>query len=110
MSLTVANLTIHCANAARLAAFWATALRWTPQIDNGSATLTDPSGEQTSWYFEDVDVIEHAPGRLHLDLDSAGRHDEEVTRLLTAGASTAAQYDGWTVLADPEGNLFCVLK
>lgn len=54
--------------------------------------------------------------RLHLDLKPAvGTRDEELSRLLGLGARTV--YDrrrsdgsGWVVLADPEGNEFCILR
>ena len=52
--------------------------------------------------------------RMHLDLRPTERsRDEEVTRLLGIGASLVddqrqADGTGWVVLADPEGNEFCV--
>ena len=54
--------------------------------------------------------------RLHLDLEPADRtRDEEVERLLAVGAVHVADQrrpdgTGWVVLADPEGNEFCVLR
>jgi predicted enzyme related to lactoylglutathione lyase len=51
---------------------------------------------------------------VHLDLQPTIRsRDEEVTRLLGIGASLVddqrrADGTGWVVLADPEGNEFCV--
>ena len=51
--------------------------------------------------------------RLHIDLDPDDR-DAEVERLLTLGATRADVGQGadatWVVLADPEGNEFCVLR
>jgi hypothetical protein len=51
--------------------------------------------------------------RLHLDLSPVDREqDEEVRRLLDLGARHADVGQGdesWVVLADPEGNEFCVL-
>jgi hypothetical protein len=55
-----------------------------------------------------------APNRVHLDLLPTQRtRDEEVTRLLGIGATLVADHrepdgTGWVVLADPEGNEFCV--
>jgi Glyoxalase-like domain len=52
--------------------------------------------------------------RVHLDLlPTADSRDEEVTRLLGIGARLVADHrkadgSGWVVLADPEGNEFCV--
>jgi predicted enzyme related to lactoylglutathione lyase len=52
--------------------------------------------------------------RLHLDLiPTSGTRDSEVTRLVGIGATIVADQrrpdgKGWVVLADPEGNEFCV--
>jgi hypothetical protein len=53
--------------------------------------------------------------RLHLDLEPDGPRDAEVERLLGIGATLVddlrnADGTGWAVLADPEGNEFCVLR
>lgn len=54
--------------------------------------------------------------RLHLDLKPAvGTRDEELSRLLGLGARTdydrrRSDLSGWVVLADPEGNEFCILR
>jgi Glyoxalase-like domain len=54
--------------------------------------------------------------RLHLCLQPTDRsRDEEVPRLLAIGAIEVADRRtpdgaGWVVLADPEGNEFCVLR
>jgi hypothetical protein len=53
--------------------------------------------------------------RLHLDLTTeAGDRDAEIERLLALGASRAdigqTGEESWTVLADPEGNEFCVIR
>jgi predicted enzyme related to lactoylglutathione lyase len=53
--------------------------------------------------------------RLHLDIEPSGATmEEEVERLVGLGASRVEQfnepYGTWTVMADPEGNEFCVAK
>ena len=54
--------------------------------------------------------------RLHLDLrPSAGTRDEEVARVVGLGATQLDDQrnddgTGWVVLADPEGNEFCILR
>ncbi|WP_425246610.1 VOC family protein, partial [Streptomyces sp. NEAU-NA10] len=51
--------------------------------------------------------------RLHLDLAGGPRWEAEVARLLTLGATRVDIGQGdvpWDVLADPEGNEFCVLR
>ncbi len=51
--------------------------------------------------------------RLHLDLRADGDRDAELARLLALGARRVdvgqAPDVSWTVLADPEGNEFCLL-
>ena len=51
---------------------------------------------------------EVAPNRVHLDLRSLTSMDEEVERLVGLGATVVERFDDITVMADPEGNEFCV--
>ncbi|WP_222844443.1 VOC family protein [Saccharomonospora sp. CUA-673] len=99
----------------RLGGFWAAAL--------DAETLTDEpdivearvqlSGEAfLDLCFPRVDVPSTTPARLHLDLRGGPRQAEVVEKLLGLGAVHADVGQGdvpWTVLADPEGNTFCVL-
>jgi len=53
--------------------------------------------------------------RVHLDLtSSAADRDQEIDRLLALGARRVdigqSGAESWTVLADPEGNEFCVVR
>ena len=53
--------------------------------------------------------------RVHLDLtSSAADRDQEIDRLLARGARRAdigqTGTESWTVLADPEGNEFCIVR
>lgn len=68
--------------------------------------------------FTEVPERKAGKNRLHLDLRPIDRtRDEEVARLLAAGA-TQVDYQrdrhgpstGWVVLADPEENEFCILR
>jgi hypothetical protein len=49
-----------------------------------------------------------APNRVHLDLRALSSMDEEVERLRGLGASVVERHPDITVMADPEGNEFCV--
>lgn len=68
--------------------------------------------------FIEVPEAKAGKNRLHLDLrPREGTRDEEVARLRAYGASEVADHrgiygpgSGWVVLADPEGNEFCVLR
>ena len=65
-----------------------------------------------------IEVPEHkqVKNRLHFDLRPVdGTREEEVERVLGLGASVVADHrrpdgSGWVVLADPEGNEFCILR
>ena len=63
-------------------------------------------------YFVKVPERKTAKNRLHLDLMPSDRtQDEEITRLTQLGASIISDKRpefGWVILADPEGNEFCV--
>ncbi|MEU3771880.1 VOC family protein [Streptomyces sp. NPDC032472] len=77
------------------------------------AWIQDPEGGP-SLLFVQVPEGKTAKNRVHLDLKPAGRNrDEEVERLVALGARLVADRTrpdgtGWVVLADPEGNEFCV--
>ncbi|MGW8564615.1 VOC family protein [Isoptericola sp. NPDC055881] len=65
--------------------------------------------------FIEVPEPKEVKNRLHLDLRPTDRtRDEEVDRLLALGATQVADRrtpeGGWVVLADPEGNEFCILR
>jgi hypothetical protein len=68
--------------------------------------------------FIEVPDEKHVKNRHHFDLrPRSGTRDEEVDRVLAAGATmvndlrgTWGPGTGWAVLADPEGNEFCILR
>ena len=65
--------------------------------------------------FMPVTDPETVQNRVHLDLTgSAADRDQEIDRLLALGARRAGigqtGAESWTVLADPEGNEFCVVR
>jgi hypothetical protein len=118
------HVNIKAVDAAAVGRFWAEALGWTAY--RGSAGVTTYVGPAGGLVWPDpvvvgVDVVPvpepktAVKNRMHLDLaTTSARHQAElVERLLTLGATTAdvGQRDvPWTVLADPEGNEFCVLE
>ena len=100
----------------RIAAFWALALGYVtePGFDEpGVASIVDPDGRGPAIGFLKVPEGKTAKNRLHIDLAPDDR-DAEVDRLLTLGATRADVGQGddvsWVVLADPEGNEFCLLS
>jgi hypothetical protein len=68
--------------------------------------------------FIEVPDVKQVKNRLHFDLRPVdGTRDEEVARLVSIGATRVDDQrevrgdgTGWMVLADPEGNEFCVLR
>jgi hypothetical protein len=114
------NLVFDCADPASQAGFWAAALGWEIGLQEDQAAAVWPAGY--SWpeptalplVFITVPEPKTTQNRLHLDLatTSIGHQRSEVDRLLGLGAKAADIGQGdvpWTVLADPEGNEFCVL-
>jgi hypothetical protein len=66
-------------------------------------------------YFNQVPEPKTIKNRVHLCLRPETSRDEEVDRLLGLGAAFVADHrspdgSGWVILADPEGNEFCVLR
>ncbi|MFZ4811349.1 MAG: VOC family protein [Ilumatobacteraceae bacterium] len=116
------DIVFDCHNAPRLARFWAAALddfeiRPYDQVEIerlaglGLTPETDPvvmvDGPIGSLCFQEVEGSTNGKNRLHLDLSTHDRRSD-VARLVSLGASVEAVYDDHTVLADPQGNAFCV--
>ncbi|GAA4198827.1 VOC family protein [Actinocatenispora rupis] len=95
--------------------FWSKALGW-PLVwdqDEETAIRNPQGGPKITWGGPPV-APKHGKNRLHFDLAPAADSDQrtEVERLLSLGATRVdiGQADApWVVLADPDGNEFCVL-
>ena len=123
MPLEPSTLTFDCADPVLVATFWAEALDYVLDEDSDAtgAYIRDPSGRTAGVFFQPVPEPRTAKNRVHLDLRPTGTMSEEVERLRTLGAAVgelvevpASAVDGqssfWTVMQDPEGNEFCVLR
>jgi catechol 2,3-dioxygenase-like lactoylglutathione lyase family enzyme len=113
MTIELAHITFDCADPQAEARFWSGALD-TPVDDGGSdffATIDDRVGERPSWFFIKVPEGKTVKNRVHVDLKS-DRREAAVARLIGLGAKRLSDHDEWgavwTVMADPEGNEFCV--
>ena len=114
MGLIVDWLAIDCADPVALARFWAEALDYKnlPGDDPDEAAIVPKDGRGTQLLFLRVPEGKSVKNRLHLDL----RPDDqatEVERILALGAKHVDIGQGqqsWVVLADPEGNEFCILR
>jgi predicted enzyme related to lactoylglutathione lyase len=110
-------IVIDCSDLARSARFWSGVLGFTAGRATGGPyrSLIPESGEGIEVLPQQVREGKHQKNRLHLDLRTAGM-DTEVRRILGLGANLitdqAVMEDGWRwhILADPDGNEFCVLQ
>jgi catechol 2,3-dioxygenase-like lactoylglutathione lyase family enzyme len=111
--LSLRNVTFMTADPARLADFWAAALGLGERRDDeGEVLLADEDWSFPRFTFQPVEDGDARPRRLHLDLTADDRR-AEVARLRELGAEErrdVSEDDGWTwtVMADPDGNEFCV--
>ena len=111
--LTIECLTIDATDPVALAGFWATLLEGTVQSDDeGDVWVSLSPGVPDLLFIASSDprVVKN---RLHLDLRPDDR-DAQVERALSLGATRVdigqTGEESWVVLADPEGNEFCILR
>jgi len=125
MTSRFTELAVDCHDPERLAAFWCEVLdfkviersegkveigSWVPTVEEVRARQMPPTV-----LFVQVPEGRAAKNRLHLDVSPIdGSTEDEVARLLGLGATKADVGQGpgrnWVVMADPEGNEFCVLR
>ena len=121
MALRLVQVNIKARDDSAVGQFWADALGWGVSSEGPGVTNVEPLGfdwPDPSAVCIDVVAVpdpETVRYRAHLDLatTSLEHHAELVARLKELGATDADIGQGdvpWTVLADPEGNLFCVLE
>ena len=113
----VQNVAIDCADAYELARFWSavTGCPLDPEDGPGAHETQVTLPEGPVLYFNQVPEPKTVKNRVHLCLRPTSSREEEVERLLGLGATMVADRRepggaGWAVLADPEGNEFCVLR
>jgi hypothetical protein len=114
------DICVDCANPWTLANWWAPVLGYRvrphttqdleklrargiegPEAD--PCIAVDPlDGAGPSFWFNRVPETKHGKNRVHIDIFGS------VEDLVSAGATVIERHAGWTVLADPEGNEFCV--
>ncbi|QES04177.1 VOC family protein [Streptomyces venezuelae] len=122
MALRPVQVNIKALDPAAVGRFWAEALGWSA-YSPGATTYVGPRGglvwpDPVGLGIDVVPVPEPktaVKNRVHIDLatTSADHQEQVVARLLALGATHAHVGQGqvpWTVLADPEGNEFCVLE
>ena len=105
---------VDAADPHRLARFWAEVLGWRQlDADETGVEIGDPGGAEPTLVFVPVAEPKTVKNRVHLDVSPVGcDQSEELARLLALGAVEVDVGQGeqtWVVLADPEGNEFCLL-
>ncbi len=119
MACRITELVLDCRDPERLAAFWCEVLGWKVLDRDGRAVEIGPEtgepGPQPVLVFDVSDEPKQGKLRLHLDVNATDRDQaEELERLLALGARPAdvgqTGAESWYVLADPEGNEFCLLR
>lgn len=100
----------------RMAQFWAVALGWEIGGSDEEVALVPTDGTRFGILFESTTVKKSGRNNIHLDLTSTSIEDQHglVDRLIGSGAQHVdvgqRPEDGHIVLADPEGNEFCVVE
>ena len=117
MACRITEVTIDCADVERVAAFWSAALGWEAQRERDYLWMSatgDPEAPDLQLVFAPVPEPKTVKNRVHIDVNPTDRDmAEEVDRLLALGARHVDVGQGdvpWVVLADVEGNEFCVLR
>ncbi|MER6850761.1 VOC family protein [Streptomyces flaveolus] len=112
MTLRWQNVIVHAADPAALGQWWAEALGWVVvHTSDVEFAIRPEAGRAPGLEFVLLDEPKKAKSRLHLDFVPDDQ-DAEVARLEALGAQRVDIGQGdqsWVVLADPEGNEFCVL-
>ncbi|MEM7288427.1 MAG: VOC family protein [Actinomycetota bacterium] len=112
MALEWEQVTVAASDPIALGRWWCEALGWVV-VDDGPVVfeIQPEAGRTPGLLFLPVGDPKAGQNRLHLDLRPDDQ-DAEVERLLDLGATRIDVGQGdvpWVVMADPEGNEFCVL-
>ncbi len=120
MTLRAQCLLIDTTDPAALAGFYERALGWRRTFDDADEVVLEPplgsreDGIVPDLLFSRVSEGKRGKNRLHLDLRPDVDQAAEVARLESLGATRVDIGQGedktWVVLADPDGNEFCVLR
>ena len=120
MATSLLAIVVDCRDSLSQANWWATVLGH--QVSERNADeyeVSDPSSAGTPLYFMNVPEPKTVKNRLHIDITTDGSVEDEVARLIAAGATlvemrqdpaTLTHPDTWAVMRDPEANEFCVLN
>ncbi len=112
MTSRIGDIVIKAQDPDRLSRFWCAALGYTVSaLDETGVAISGASNAPTILFERSDDTL--AEGTLHFDLCPTDRsQSEELDRLVSLGAkpTEVVPSGGWHVLADPEGNKFCLMS
>jgi predicted enzyme related to lactoylglutathione lyase len=112
MSSSIYTVTVDCADPRRLAGFWSALLDYQVTFEEDDEVAIERSDETgPALLFARSPDTKRVKNRIHFDLNPDDQ-DAEVRRAKELGAVDVdiGQKDvSWVVLADPEGNEFCIL-
>lgn len=121
MTALISHTSFDSLDAFAQSRFWAGVLGFREDPNDPNAPgdeecmIFSPDGSQRLLFIEVPDA-KQIKNRIHLDLQPAdGSRDQELEQLLALGAREVDDRrlpdgTGWVVLADPEGNEFCILR
>jgi predicted enzyme related to lactoylglutathione lyase len=116
MSVSLHHIVVDAHDLTGLARFWAQVLEWNILSEREREVIIGPDETAAVGIcFMPVADQKIVKNRLHLDLTPRSRdQNAEVERILALGARRVdigqTGTESWTVLADPEGNEFCVVR
>ena len=113
MASKIGDVVIDCADPKRLAEFWKAVLDWRPIHQSEEViVMAGPSGSGPTLIFLRVPEAKTVKNRVHIDINPVGcTVEQEAERLVGLGAYRIDIGQGdqpCVVMADPEGNEFCV--
>ena len=117
MQARILNITVDCADARAQALFWAAVTGWTAQERDATPghveyAVVPPASGAPALYFTTVPERKQVKNRIHLDLIPPDDDQQaELARLTSLGATVLDDQPpgaAWIVMADPEGNEFCL--
>jgi predicted enzyme related to lactoylglutathione lyase len=112
VTFPIRNIVIDCNDVDAMAAFWAEVTGYRPKrLSDIYTSLRAPEGDGLRLLLQRVTEPKSVKTRIHLDLTAADIEDA-ARKLESIGARRLARYEElgeeWIVMADVEGNEFCV--